>query len=159
HLSKEKGMRKGLLGVIVGVGMMIAQSASAADMVRYDKSASNVQPEQTVAQVQMNPDCAGQRCRPCANPCAKQCPPKQCPPRRHRHHHHKKHHQHHHNHKHGAKKHHANKAQKSGHNESVEEKKMSSERNHSSARKTASKAKNTNAYVEEYIDDVGREHR
>ncbi|MCS5712387.1 hypothetical protein [Candidatus Berkiella aquae] len=154
-------MRKGLLGVIVGVGMMIAQSAGAADMVRYDKSASNVQPEQTVAQIQMNPDCNGPHCRPCATPCPRPCAnpcARQCPPRHHhRHHHHKKHH---HNHKHGAKKHHANKAQQSGHNESIEEKKMSSDRNHPSARKTSAKAKNSNnAYVEEYIDDVGREHR
>jgi len=142
-------MRKGLLGVIVGVGLMVAQSVSAAEMVRYDKSANKVQPEQTVAQIQMDGSCKGPHCRPCV---------RQCPPR---HHHHKKQcgsgHKHKH-HKHSVKNQ-QNEGVKRGHNDSVEEKKMSSDRNFPSARKTSYQGDNDSSYVEEYIDEVGREHR
>jgi hypothetical protein len=153
-------MRKGLLGVIVGVGLMIAQSAGAAEMVRYDKSANNnVKPEQTVAQIQMDPSCKGPRCRPCARPCHTPCAT-QCPPRHHHHkHHYKKQCGTSHNHKHHkhSVKHQSN---QSGHNDSIEEKKMSSDRNFPAARKTSYQGgNNDNSYVEEYIDDVGREHR
>lgn len=153
-------MRKGLLGVVVGVGMMFAQSASAADMVRYDKSANNIQPELTVAQLQMDGSCQGAHCQPCA----RQCPPRHC--HHHQKHHHHKHHQKHHHHKHHANKachtgkhhhhHHKHsvKKQRAAH-KSIEEKKMSSNRNHPAARKTSA----NDTYLEEYIDDVGREHR
>lgn len=141
-------MRKSLLGVIVGVGMMFAQSASAADMVRYDKSASNIQPEQTVAQIQMDGSCKGPHCRPCV----RQCPPRHCHTHKH-HHHHKACHTHkHRHHKHSAKK------QKAAHNDAIEEKKMSADRSHPTARK-ASYQGNNDTNIEEYIDDVGRERR
>ena len=143
-------MRKGLLGVIVGVGLMVAQSVGAAEMVRYDKSAAKVQPEQTIAQIQMDGSCKGPHCRPGA---------RQCPPR---HHHHRKQcgsgHKHKH-HKHSVKK---QAAEQRGHHENVQEKKMSSDRNFPSARKTSfggTNSGNEGSYVEEYIDEVGREHR
>lgn len=143
-------MRKGFLGVIVGVGLMFAQSVSAADMVRYDKSANKVQPEETIAQIQMDGSCKGPHCRPCV---------RQCPPRHH--HHHRKQcgsgHTHKH-HKHSVKKQQAA-TQGQGHNERIEEKKMSSDRNFPAARKTSYQGNNDNTYVEEYIDEVGREHR
>lgn len=140
-------MRKGLLGVIVGVGMLFAQSAGAAEMIRYDKSAAKTQPEQTVAQIQMDGGCKGPHCRPC-----RVCPPK---------HHHRKHSG---SHKHGKQHHkHSVKKQQSsnapGHNERLEEKKMSSDRNFPAARKTSYQGSNNDTYMEEYIDDVGREHR
>lgn len=145
-------MRKGLLGVIVGVGLMIAQSAGAAEMVRYDKSANNVKPEQTVAQIQMDGSCKGPHCRPCARPCPpRHCHTKQCGPRKH---HAKKHH-----HKHAVKQ---QGTTQRGHNDSIEEKKMSSDRNFPAARKTSYQGQSNNndsSYVEEYIDEVGREHR
>jgi len=148
-------MRKGLLGVIVGVGLMFAQSVSAADMVRYDKSANKVQPEETIAQIQMDGSCKGPHCRPCV---------RQCPPR---HHHHRKQggsghkHNHKHNHKHHkhSVKHQRHEGTKRGHNDSVEEKKMSSDRNFPAARKTSYQGNNDGTYSEEYIDEVGREHR
>lgn len=141
-------MRKGLLGVIVGVGMLFAQSAGAADMVRYDKSAAKTQPEQTVAQIQMDGGCKGPHCRPC---------PRQCPPK---HHHHRKHcGSHKHSHKHHNHKHSANKQAPKGHNERLEEKKMSSGKNFPAARKTSYQGGSNDTYMEEYIDDVGREHR
>lgn len=143
-------MRKSVLGVIVGIGMMFAQSANAADMIRYDKSASNAQPEQTVAQLQMDGSCKGPHC----HPCIRQCPPRHC----HRHHHHRKHcHAHKHHHKQTVKKQQA--AANRGHSDSIEEKKMSSDRSYPAARKTSYQRGNDNTYVEEYIDDVGREHR
>ncbi len=143
-------MRKGLLGVIVGVGMLFAQSAGAAEMIRYDKSAAKTQPEQTVAQIQMDGGCKGPNCRPCA----RVCPPK--------HHHHRKHcgsHKHgKHHHKQSVKKHQSTNAP--GHNERIEEKKMSTgTRNAPNARKTSYQGSNNDTYMEEYIDDVGREHR
>lgn len=142
-------MRKGLLGVIVGVGMLFAQSAGAADMIRYDKSAAKTQPEQTIAQVQMDGSCKGPHCRPC---------PRQCPPKHYRKkqcgHKHGKHH-----HKHSGKKQHSHAAPK-GHNERIEEKKMSTgTRNAPNARKTSYQGSSNDIYMEEYIDDVGREHR
>ncbi len=144
-------MRKSLLGVIIGVGMMFAQSAGAADMIRYDKSASNVQPEQTVAQIQMDGSCKGPHCRPCV----RQCPPRHC----HRHYHHRKPcHSHKHYKKHSVKKQQADASR--GHSDSIEEKKMSSERGYPAARKTSYQRNNEDqSFVEEYIDEVGRERR
>lgn len=140
-------MRKGLLGVIVGVGLMFAQSAGAADMVRYDKAANKTQPEENIAQIQMDGSC-----KPHCNPCHRQCPPK----------HHRKHCHGQKGHKHHAGKKHQAAPAKPGHKDSVEEKKMSSEGGYGRARKTSyqgNSGNNDGSFVEEYIDEVGREHR
>jgi len=144
-------MRKGLLGVIVGVGMLFAQSAGAAEMIRYDKSAAKTQPEQTVAQIQMDGGCKGPHCRPCA----RVCPPKHCHRKKQCGHKHAKQH-----HKHSVKKQQHDHVAPRGHNERLEEKKMSTgSRDHPSAKKTSYQGSNSDTYMEEYIDDVGREHR
>ncbi|MGE3319740.1 MAG: hypothetical protein AB7I18_10655 [Candidatus Berkiella sp.] len=138
-------MRKGLLGVIVGVGLMFAQSAGAADMVRYDKAANKTQPEENIAQIQMDGSC-----KPHCRPCPRQCPPKHY---RKRCHSQKGHH-------HSGKKH-QQAVQRHGHNEALEEKKMSSEGGFGRARKTSYEGNSgrQESFVEEYIDEVGREHR
>jgi len=140
-------MRKGLLGLVAGVALMVAQSVGAADMIKYDKSASKAQPEQTVAQIQMDASCQP-HCRPACRPCHRQCPPKRYKKRCH-------------SQKQSVKK---QAAQKSGHNESIEEKKMSSEGGYGYGRKTSYQGNNSGrnndgSFVEEYIDEVGREHR